>query len=59
MKVGDLVKCGNEYGIVIGAYWTTEYPHVKSQFVTVVWSDGEKDQFEPRFYDLEVISESR
>jgi hypothetical protein len=57
VKVGDLVKCGNEYGIVIGAHWTTEYP--QSQFVTVVWSDGEKDQFEPRFYDLEVISEGR
>ena len=59
MKVGDLVKCGNEYGIVIGAHWDIGHAHVKSQFVTVVWSDGEKDQFEPRFYDLEVISESR
>ena len=57
MKVGDLVKCGDECGIVIGVHQTTEYP--QSQFVTVIWSDGQKDQFEPRFYDVEVISESR
>ena len=57
MKVGDLVKCGDDCGIVIGVHQTTEYP--QSQFVTVIWSDGQKEQFEPRFYDVEVISENR
>lgn len=59
MKVGDLVKCGDEFAIIVDVHWTTDYP--QTQWVTTLWTDGTIEEFEPRIYEevLEVISESR
>ena len=59
MKIGDLVKCGDEFAIIVDAHWTTDYS--QTQWVTTLWTDGTIEEFEPRLYEevVEVISESR
>ena len=54
MKVGDLIKCGNEVAIVLDAYWTTNYPQV--QWIECCFSDGQVEHFDTSQYgSLEVI----
>ncbi len=57
MKVGDLVKCGDETALILDVWWSTDSP--QSQWVKTLWDDGSIEEFEPRFYELEVIGESR
>ncbi len=57
MKVGDVVKCGVSTALILDVWWSTDFP--QSQWVKTLWSDGSVEEFELRFYELEVISESR
>ena len=57
MKVGDVIKCGDDVAVILDSWWTTDYP--QSQWIKALWDDGSMEEFEPRFYDLEVISEKR
>ena len=55
MKVGDLVKCGDEIGIILNPHWPTKYTH--EHWIECFWPDGEIEPINAR--DAEVISESR
>lgn len=57
MKVGDLVKCGDETALILDSWWTTDYP--QSQWVKTLWCDGSIEEFELKHIELEVISEGR
>ena len=57
MKVGDVVKCGDETALILDVWWSTDSP--QSKWVKVLWSDRSVEEFIPLSHELEVISESR
>ena len=57
MKVGDLVKFGDEVAVVLDSYWTTNHPQV--QWIDCCFADGHREDFPSQYAELEVISESR
>jgi len=58
VKVGDLVKFGDEVAVVLDSYWTTNHPQV--QWAECCFADGQVEHFDISQYDeAEVISESR
>ena len=58
MKVGDLVKFGDEVAIVLDSYWTTNYPQV--QWIECCFADGQVEHIDASQCDeAEVVSESR
>jgi hypothetical protein len=59
MKVGDLIRCGDETALVLDARWTTNYP--QTQWVTTLWCDGTIVDFDTEHHSdsVEIISEGR
>ena len=58
MKVGDLVKFGDEVAIVLDSYWTTNYPQV--QWIECCFADGQVEHIDAsQCTETEVVSESR
>ena len=58
MKVGDLVKFGDEVAIVLDSYWTTNYPQV--QWIECCFADGQVEHIDAsQCNEAEVFSESR
>jgi len=57
VKVGDLVRCGSEFAIIIDTRWTTDYP--QEQWVTTIWTDGTVEQLLVTEHHLELVNESR
>ena len=53
MKVGDLVRCGSEFAIIIDTRWTTDYP--QEQWVTTIWTDGTVEQLLVTEHHLELV----
>ena len=55
MKVGELVKCGDEFAIVLESHWTTNNP--QQLWLECLWSDGSMEGIDAE--DVEAISASR
>jgi len=58
--VGDLIRCGDEFGIVIQRFQTTVIEADGTEFLTspwleVLWAGGDLDELDED--DAEVISE--
>jgi len=60
VNVGDLIRCGDEFGIVIQRFQTTVIEADGTEFLTspwleVLWAGGDLDELDED--DAEVISE--
>ena len=60
LNVGDLIRCGDEFGIVIQRFQTTVIEADGTEFLTspwleVLWAGGDLDELDED--DAEVISE--
>ena len=59
MKVGDLIRFGDETGIVLGTHWSTNHP--QTQWATTLWCDGTIAEFDTEYHSdsVEIVSEGR
>jgi hypothetical protein len=54
MKVGDLVKCGDEFAIVVESHWTTNNP--QQHWLECLWLvDGSMEGIDAE--DVEKVNE--